>query len=235
MTLLEKLETEKVFENVNVVHRRIRFSDILLEAGDDDDTISEQEPVEEDEPEEETSDDEGSESTDDDDDTISEQEPVEDGEVESDEDSSTDDDDDTISEQEPVEDGEDDSDEETSDDSGSDDSTDDESEDNKEDKYNIELTYRLMNKFTLLYDSIDDIGEKIKNMRKDDIVFNRCISTVSINFDKLKKVMFDYISKRFNKTEYNENLINYNLFLESFKVNLSILEKGVTNRAQEKQ
>lgn len=198
------------------------FLDILLEAKGKSKKKTLKIPQEENDQDDylsELDDDEGDEST-----------VGEEGEVEPSEDDETTDYTEEEDEVEPSEDDQED--EESTDYTDTGDNLDgDQPEDNQNDETNEESNDDreknrvLINDFIKIYNLIKNSIEKISEIDKTDIFINKITTQVILNLTQLKKIVFDYVTYKFPKTNYVNNLYQFNYFIEAIKINIEMLKK----------
>ncbi len=120
--------------------------------------------------------------------------------------------------------------EETGDDIGdsTDTSTDNTSTDSsstEEDEGEKEKLRVLMDDFISLSNTIKSFINKLETMDKSNIFANKITAQIISNLNILRKHVFEYISFKFNKKAYVENLYIYNYFIEALKINVEMLKK----------
>lgn len=83
----------------------------------------------------------------------------------------------------------------------------------------------LINDFIKIYNLIKNSIEKISEVDKTDIFINKITTQVILNLSQIKKMIHDYIIYKFPKTNYVNNLYQYNYFIEAIKINIQMLKK----------
>lgn len=84
---------------------------------------------------------------------------------------------------------------------------------------------KLIRDFISFYNLIKNAIDKISEVDKTDIITNKISTQVMINLTNLRKLLFDYITMKFNMNSYVVNLYQYNQFLEALKINIKMLQK----------
>ena len=86
----------------------------------------------------------------------------------------------------------------------------------------------LIRDFLELYNRLDEILEKINSSEKfkfsRDVVYNKA----RLNIEKIRDMLFDYITQRFNKESYVSNLYHFNLVIQAININIAMIEKSPT-------
>lgn len=86
----------------------------------------------------------------------------------------------------------------------------------------------LIKDFLELYNRLDEILEKINSSEKfkfsRDVVYNKA----RLNIEKIRDMLFDYITQRFNKESYVSNLYHFNLVIQAININIAMIEKSPT-------
>ena len=86
----------------------------------------------------------------------------------------------------------------------------------------------LIRDFLELYNRLDEILEKINSSEKfkfsRDVVYNKA----RLNIEKIRDMLFDYITQRFNKESYVANLYHFNLVIQAININIAMIEKSPT-------
>jgi hypothetical protein len=117
------------------------------------------------------------------------------------------------------------SDDSSSDDNSNVDDSNGDGNDNTEDNADNDKNGLILQDFINLYYLSKASIKKLSNVDKTDIFINKIVTQVSTNFTTLQKQLFDYITFRFSKNKYVNNLYQYNYFLEAFKINVEMLKK----------
>lgn len=98
----------------------------------------------------------------------------------------------------------------------------------------------LIRDFLELYNRLDEILEKINSSEKfkfsRDVVYNKA----RLNIEKIRDMLFDYITQRFNKESYVANLYHFNLVIQAININIAMIEKSpimaeINERNKEKE
>lgn len=93
---------------------------------------------------------------------------------------------------------------------------------------NTENNKFLIRDFLELYNRLDEILEKINSSEKfkfsRDVVYNKA----RLNIEKIRDMLFDYITQRFNKESYVANLYHFNLVIQAININIAMIEKSPT-------
>lgn len=140
-----------------------------------------------------------------------------------------------------------DADDPTAEPSGEDDGTGDDVENSNDEQMNNEdqNNDKENNKFLIkdyleLYNRLDEILEKINSNEKfkfsRDVVYNKA----RLNIEKIRDMLFDYITQTFNKESYVSNLYHFNLVIQAININIAMIEKSptiaeISERNKEKQ
>lgn len=86
----------------------------------------------------------------------------------------------------------------------------------------------LIRDFLELYNRLYEILEKINSSEKfkfsRDVVYNKA----RLNIEKIRDMLFDYITQRFNKESYVANLYHFNLVIQAININIAMIEKSPT-------
>lgn len=97
--------------------------------------------------------------------------------------------------------------------------------DNDQDNENNKF---LIKDYLELYNRLEEILEKITSNEtfkfSRDAVYNKA----RINIEKIKDMLFDYITLRFNKESYISNLYHFNMVIQAVNVNVAMIEKSPT-------
>lgn len=100
-------------------------------------------------------------------------------------------------------------------------------EDNAKNKY-------LINDFIELYNRLEEIIEKISGSAKlNKIRDPRCIQA-KFNMEKMKDVLYDYITTRFEQESYVFNLYQFNLIIQAINVNIDLLTNAFKKPLEKK-
>lgn len=134
----------------------------------------------------------------------------------------------------PTDYGSDGSDDDNSDDASSDSGNQSSSgyNDNGDSKGEALRKYHMYGRFTHLYEVIENINEKLRDIVKDDPTQNAVIKRVTGNFNTLHDNLYDFMMVRFQKSSYVELLIYMENALAIAKLNLELLRN---NRIELKQ
>ena len=116
----------------------------------------------------------------------------------------------------------------TDDDSGNVENSNDEQMNNDDQNKDNENNKFLIKDFLELYNRLEEIIEKINSSEKfkfsRDVVYNKA----RLNIEKIKDMLFDYITQRFNKESYVSNLYHFNLVIQAININIAMIEKSPT-------
>lgn len=97
----------------------------------------------------------------------------------------------------------------------------DQNKDNENNKF-------LIKDYLELYNRLEEILEKINSNEKfkfsRDVVYNKA----RINIEKIRDMLFDYITLRFNNESYVANLYHFNLVIQAININIAMIEKSPT-------
>lgn len=104
----------------------------------------------------------------------------------------------------------------------------DEQTNNDDDQQNNENNKFLINDYLELYNRLDEILEKINSNENfkfsRDMIYNKA----RMNIEKIRDMLFDYITLRFNNESYVSNLYHFNLVMQAINVNIGLLENSPT-------
>ena len=104
----------------------------------------------------------------------------------------------------------------------------DTSDDEQADKRGGDEHTRHMSLFTdflNLFNSIKNTINKITEVKKSDLLVSSILVQTLKNLNTIEKQLFRYIQFIYNKREYVNNLYHYNLFIESYKINVEMMKK----------
>lgn len=104
--------------------------------------------------------------------------------------------------------------------------------DNGDSKGEALRKFHMYGRFTHLYEVIENINEKLRDIVKDDPTQNAVIKRVTGNFNTLHDNLYDFMMVRFQKSSYVELLIYMENALAIAKLNLELLRN---NRIELKQ
>ena len=97
--------------------------------------------------------------------------------------------------------------------------------DNDQDNENNKF---LIKDYLELYNRLEEIMEKITSNEtfkfSRDTVYNKA----RINIEKIKDMLFDYITLRFNNESYISNLYHFNMVIQAVNVNVAMIENSHT-------
>ena len=173
-----------------------------------------------DEPEDDTQDDETPEEDDETDDTGEEETPDDDTDGIEDEEPNNYEDDMSLSDDDNMDDTSDDS----SDDTLSDDTSTENDEDNIQIGNNRIKNYNLMLQFQKMYKTTEDLIQHLKTVYYTKSIQNSVLNRCFNNISKIKSELMYYIEFNFSR-DYKQNLYYYNIFVQSLKLNLEMMEK----------
>lgn len=89
----------------------------------------------------------------------------------------------------------------------------------------------LLDDTTLLYYSIKSIIDKLSNVDADTLESIKAFDIAKRNFVDLSDLLYDFITKRFNTNTYVKNLYIFNYFIQTYKINVDILEKTLKSQS----
>ena len=122
------------------------------------------------------------------------------------------------------------SDEENEDDSGSSDSGD--SEESDEDKDEKIKKYHMYTRFVHLYNVLDSMIEKCRDVVKPDATQNAIIKTVINNMTDVHDNMFDFMTIKYKSATYVQILFYYETVISVIKLNFELLRNNRINLKQ---
>lgn len=97
----------------------------------------------------------------------------------------------------------------------------DQNKDNENNKF-------LIKDYLELYNRLEEILEKINSNEKfkfsRDVAYNKA----RLNIEKIRDMLFDYITLRFNNESYVANLYHFNLVIQAININIAMIEKSPT-------
>lgn len=85
----------------------------------------------------------------------------------------------------------------------------------------------LIGDFIELYNRMNGIIERINIHRNTKGVKNPVLIQAKDNMDKVRDLLYDYITTRFNNESYIVNLYQFNLIIQAINVNIELLERGL--------
>lgn len=85
----------------------------------------------------------------------------------------------------------------------------------------------LIGDYIELYNRMNGIIERINIHRNTKGVRNPVLIQAKDNMDKVRDLLYDYITTRFNKESYIVNLYQFNLIIQAINVNIELLERGL--------
>lgn len=88
-----------------------------------------------------------------------------------------------------------------------------------------EKNARLCDDFIHFFDVVKKAIQKVDEIDHSNINAILIIRQVKINLMRLEDYLFTYITTKFNKNKYVDNLYVYNYLIEAFKINNKLLEK----------
>jgi hypothetical protein len=118
----------------------------------------------------------------------------------------------------------DDTSEEPSDDSSEDETPEDDPDAQKKEQDRLQ-SYKLISSFEKLYSSVSLNIIKLNTYLNDDIIINKIVVQVKKNLLNLEALLYQYITLKFNKSTYVQNLYTFNYFIEVYKINVGMLKK----------
>ena len=100
-------------------------------------------------------------------------------------------------------------------------------EDNAKNKY-------LINDYIELYNRLEEIIERLSGSAKLNKVRDpRCVQA-KMNMEKMKDVLYDYITTRFEQESYVFNLYQFNLIIQAINVNVDLLSSAFKKPLEKK-
>lgn len=93
----------------------------------------------------------------------------------------------------------------------------------------------LIGDFIELYNRMNGIIERINIHRNTKGVRNPVLIQAKDNMDKVRDLLYDYITTRFNKESYIVNLYQFNLIIQAINVNIELLERGLNYDEDDKK
>ena len=90
----------------------------------------------------------------------------------------------------------------------------------------------LLDDTITLYYSIKRIIDKISNVSSDTIETLKSFDHAKENFVNLSELLYVFITQRFNTNTYVKNLYIFNYFIQTYKLNIDILEKTLKIKVQ---
>lgn len=104
----------------------------------------------------------------------------------------------------------------------------DEQMNNEDQNKNNENNKFLIKDYLELYNRLEEILEKINSNEKfkfsRDVAYNKA----RLNIEKIRDMLFDYITLRFNNESYVANLYHFNLVIQAININIAMIEKSPT-------
>ena len=110
-------------------------------------------------------------------------------------------------------------------DDGSSDGNGPESEDQLRERDRKVKSYMLLKEMTRLYHAIKAFTEKVSTQDKKNILFSAIQKNVVTNFNRLSRLVYNYIMYYYDHMSYEYNLYAYNYFVETCKVNIEMMNK----------
>ena len=110
------------------------------------------------------------------------------------------------------------------DDSGSGDSS-IESEDQIKERDRKVKSLMLLREMTRLYHAVKSFITEVTTKEKKNILFSAVQKNVIINFNRLAKLIYDYVLFYYDHMSYEYNLYTYNYFVETCKINIELMNK----------
>lgn len=83
----------------------------------------------------------------------------------------------------------------------------------------------LVHDFIELYTRITEILDKLRTDKKMSSFVNPSFKQVKMNIEKLRDVVYDYITDKFDKETYISNLYQFNLIIQALNINAQMLEE----------
>lgn len=98
-------------------------------------------------------------------------------------------------------------------------------EDSNENTDDSENNAALLRDSIDLYYNIKQNIDKIDKLSYNNNLINKTNIQVKQNLSKLLEYLYDFITIRFKKNKYIDNLYMYDYFIEAYKINVEILKK----------
>ena len=98
-------------------------------------------------------------------------------------------------------------------------------EDSNENTDESENNAALLRDSIDLYYNIKQNIDKIDKLSYNNNLINKTNIQVKQNLSKLLEYLYDFITIRFKKNKYIDNLYMYDYFIEAYKINVEILKK----------
>ncbi len=98
-------------------------------------------------------------------------------------------------------------------------------EDSNENTDESENNAALLRDSINLYYNIKQNIDKIDKLSYNNNLINKTNIQVKQNLSKLLEYLYDFITIRFKKNKYIDNLYMYDYFIEAYKINVEILKK----------
>lgn len=83
----------------------------------------------------------------------------------------------------------------------------------------------LLEDYINIYNRCKDFLSKMDNIDRSDAIVSQVILQVKKNIERIKIVVWEYISYEYDKNNYVMNLYRYNQFIEAFKLNIQMLSR----------
>lgn len=83
----------------------------------------------------------------------------------------------------------------------------------------------LIHDFIELHARITEILDKLRTDKKMSSFINPSFKQVKLNIEKLRDVVYDYITDKFEKETYISNLYQFNLIIQALNINVQMLEE----------
>ena len=97
--------------------------------------------------------------------------------------------------------------------------------DNDQDNENNKF---LIKDYLELYNRLEEILEKITSNESFKFSRDPVYNKARLNIEKIKDMLFDYITLRFNNESYISNLYHFNMVIQAVNVNVAMIEKSPT-------
>lgn len=83
----------------------------------------------------------------------------------------------------------------------------------------------LLEDYINIYNRCKDFLTKMDNIDRSDAIVSQVVLQVRKNIERIKTVVWEYISYEYDKNNYVMNLYRYNQFIEAFKLNIQMLSR----------
>lgn len=83
----------------------------------------------------------------------------------------------------------------------------------------------LLKEMTRLYHAVKSFITEVTGHEKKNILFSAVQKNVVANFDRLAKLIYNYVLLYYDHMSYEYNLYTYNYFVETCKINIELMNK----------